>query len=307
MKSLAFMHRNDARGAVGDFSPVLSIFSHYEFGNTISPFLLLDHIGPGQLLPSSRRQGVNEHPHRGFETVTIVYAGEIEHRDSTGGGGIIQSGDVQWMTAAGGIVHRELFSEAFTQRGGRFEMVQLWVNLPAADKMGPAGYQNLTRATIPVVDLPDASGTAGGAAANPARGAVRVIAGEFNGIAGAARTHTRMSVLDVTLPAGQAATFNTEAGDTALVFLRSGRLQFTADTAQDGVLEEEGLAVMSSREAGFAVTAQEDSKFLVLTGEPLNEPINGHGPFVMNSYEEILQAYDDVKQGRLSRGATASS
>lgn len=305
MKSLAFMHRNDARGAVGDFSPVLSVFSHYDFGNTISPFLLLDHIGPGQLLPSSRRKGVNEHPHRGFETVTMVYAGEIEHQDSTGGGGVIETGDVQWMTAASGIVHRELFSEAFTQRGGRFEMVQLWVNLPAADKMGPAGYQSLTRATIPAVNLPDGSGTAGGPAGGSARGTVRVIAGQFNGISGPASTHTRMSVLDVELPAGQAATFDTEAGDTALVFLRSGRLQFTADAAQDGVLEEEGLAVMSSREAGFAVTALEDSQFLVLTGEPLNEPVNGHGPFVMNSYEEILQAYDDLKQGRLGQRASS--
>lgn len=295
MKSLAFLHRNDARGAVGDFSPVLSVFSHYEFGNTLSPFLLLDHIGPGQLLPSSLRKGVNEHPHRGFETVTIVYAGEIEHRDSTGGGGVIEPGDVQWMTAASGIVHRELFSEAFTQRGGRFEMIQLWVNLPAADKMGPAGYQNLTRATIPVVDLPDSSGTAGGV--------VRVIAGAFNGISGPARTHTRMSLLDVQLSAGQTVTFGTEAGDTALVFLRTGRLQFAADTTQDSVLEEEGLAVMSSREAGFAVTALENSRFLVLTGEPLNEPINGHGPFVMNHYEEILQAYDDLKQGRLGQRA----
>ncbi len=283
MKNLAFVQRNDARSAVGDFSPVLSVFSHYDFGNTISPFLLLDHIGPGRLLPSTRRKGVNDHPHRGFETVTIVYEGEIEHRDSTGGGGVIHAGDVQWMTAAAGIVHRELFSEAFSQRGGRFEMAQLWVNLPAADKMSPAGYQSLSSADIPRVELPAGAGF------------VRVIAGQFQDTSGPARTHTRMNVLDGQLGAGHELIFDTEAGDTALVFLLSGRLQF----APDEVLEEEGLAVMSSREAGFAMTALENSRFLVLTGAPLNEPINGHGPFVMNSYEEILQAYDDVKNGRL--------
>lgn len=286
MKTLAFVHRNDARAAVGDFSPVLSVFSHYELGNTISPFLLLDHIGPGHLLPSSRRGGVNAHPHRGFETVTIAYAGEIEHRDSNGGGGIIGAGDVQWMTAASGIVHQELFSEAFTQRGGRFEMIQLWVNLPAADKMGPPRYQNLASADIPVVVLPDAGGT------------VRVIAGEFGGRIGPAMTHTRMNVLDVQMSAGQTTTFVTEADDTALVFLRSGRLQFTSAEA---VLEEEGLAVMSSREAGFAVTALESSRLLVLTGARIDEPLNGHGPFIMNTYEEILQAYEDFKQGRLGQ------
>jgi len=290
MKSLAFMHRNDTRGAVGDFSPVLSIFSHYEFGNTLSPFLLLDHIGPGRLQPSSRRKGVDDHPHRGFETVTIVYAGEIEHRDSTGNGGIIKAGDVQWMTAAAGIVHQEFFSPAFTQEGGRFEMVQLWVNLPAADKMGAPGYQGLSGTQIPVVELAGEAGS------------VRVIAGQFNDTPGPARTHTRMSVLDVRLRAGQATTFNTEAGDTALVFLLSGRLQF----APDELLEADGMAVMSSNEADFAVTALEDSQFLVLTGEPLNEPINGHGPFVMNSYEEILQAYEDLKQGRLGQQSTYS-
>lgn len=283
MKSLAFMHRNDTRFAVGDFSPVLSVFSHYELGNTISPFLLLDHIGPGRLQPSSRRKGVHEHPHRGFETVTIVYAGEVEHRDSTGSGGIIRAGDVQWMTAAGGILHEEFFSEAFTQRGGRFEMVQLWVNLPARNKMDAPAYQSLASADIPTQVLPDGAGS------------VRVIAGHFADAAGPARTHTRMNILDVQMRAGHEVVFATAVGDTALVFLRSGRLQF----APDEQLEVDGMAVMSSREADFAVTALEDSHALVLTGAPINEPINGHGPFVMNTYEEVLQAFEDLKQGRL--------
>ncbi|MDF2446060.1 MAG: pirin [Moraxellaceae bacterium] len=283
MKHLAFVHRNDTRFAVGDFSPVLSVFSHLELGSTVSPFLLLDHIGPGRLLPSTRRQGVNEHPHRGFETVTLVYAGEIEHRDSTGGGGVIGAGDVQWMTAAAGVVHRELFSEAFTQRGGRFEMIQLWVNLPAADKLGAPRYQSLARAAIPVVTLADGESR------------VRVIAGTFADRQGPALTHTRMNVLDVELAAGGQLEVATEDGDTALVYLRSGRLQF----APEEPLEEQGLAVLSNAGNGFPVTAMERSRLLVLTGARIDEPINGHGPFVMNSYEEILQAYEDVRNGTL--------
>ncbi len=279
MKTLAFTHRNDTRFAVGDFSPVLSVFSHYELGNTVSPFLLLDHIGPGQLRASSRRKGVNEHPHRGFETVTIVYAGEIEHRDSSGGGGVIHAGDVQWMTAAKGIVHQEFFSKAFTQQGGRFEMIQLWVNLPAADKMKAPAYQSLASQDIPVFELPDAAGT------------VRVIAGHFQNLSGPAKTHTHMNVLDAQIHAGHEVIFNVDAGHTTLIFLRSGRLAF----AENELLEEQGMAVMSSREADFKVHALENSQLLVLTGEPIQEPINAHGPFVMNSYEEILQAYEDFK------------
>lgn len=283
MKHLAFVQRNDSRSAVGDFSPVVSVLSYYDLGSTVSPFLLLDHIGPGRLLPSTRRKGVNEHPHRGFETVTIVYAGEIEHRDSTGSGGIIGTGDVQWMTAAAGIVHSELFSEAFTREGGPFEMIQLWVNLPARDKTGMPGYQSLTKAAIPLLDLPGQAGS------------VRVIAGQFNGVSGPAHTHTRMNVLDVVLDAGHTATFPTEEGDTALAYLLSGQLRLTPDD----VMDEQGLAVMSQQGSGFRVTATAKSRLLILTGARIDEPLNGHGPFVMNSHEEILQAYDDFTHGRL--------
>lgn len=282
MKTLAFIHRNDTHFAVGDFSPVLSVFSHYELGNTISPFLLLDHIGPGRLQPLSQRKGVSDHPHRGFETVTIVYKGEIAHKDSKGGGGIIRAGDVQWMTAAAGIVHQEFFSEAFREQGGAFEMIQLWVNLPAKDKLSTPGYQSLTSDLIPTVELPNGIGS------------VRVIAGQFNGISGPAKTHTRINILDVRMRAGKTAVFNAEAGDTALLYLVSGQLQF--ETEQ---MEAAGLAVMSSREADFSVETIADSHFLVLTGEPLNEPIFGRGPFIMNSYEEILQAFEDSKNGKL--------
>lgn len=282
MKTLAFIHRNDTHFAVGDFSPVLSVFSHYELGNTISPFLLLDHIGPGNLQPLSQRKGVSDHPHRGFETVTIVYKGEIAHKDSKGGGGIVRAGDVQWMTAAAGIVHQEFFSEEFRKKGGAFEMIQLWVNLPAKDKLSTPGYQSLTSDLIPTVKMPNDIGS------------VRVIAGQFNGQSGPAKTHTRMNILDVRMRAGQTAVFNVEAGDTALVYLLSGQLQF--DTEH---MEAAGLAVMSSREADFTANTIADSHFLVLTGEPLNEPIFGRGPFIMNTYEEILQAFEDSKNGKL--------
>jgi redox-sensitive bicupin YhaK (pirin superfamily) len=283
MKSLAFIHRNDSRFAVGDFYPVLSIFSYHELGNTTSPFLLLDHLGPGTLKPTPRRGGVNDHPHRGFETVTIVFAGEVEHTDSTGGGGIIGTGDVQWMTAGAGIIHRELFSEQFSRAGGYFEMIQLWVNLPAADKMTPAKYQSLTSDMIPQISLPDSAGT------------VRVIAGEFNSTIGPAQTHLPITVLDVQLVAGHRVTFPARSGDTTLVYLRSGRIQFAEG---DEILEEQGMAVMSSREADFELTALKDCQLLILVGEPLNEPISGRGPFVMNTYEEILQGYEDLKSGQ---------
>ena len=284
MKTLAFVHSNNTRSAVGDFSPVLSVFSHHELGNTVSPFLLLDYIGPGRLLPTTRQGGVDWHPHRGFETVTLVFSGELEHRDSTGSGGLIGPGDVQWMTAASGIVHKEVFSTGFARQGGRFEMIQLWVNLPAADKMSAPGYQSLTAGMIPVVDLADGAGSA------------RVIAGSLAGVTGPARTHTRMNVFDVRLRAGGTTTLTAAAGDTALVFLMSGRLQLAE---ADSALEEDSLAVLSSREADITLDALADSHFLVLTGEPLHEPISAHGFFVMNHYDEILQAYEDAKNGRL--------
>lgn len=283
MKTLAFTHRDDTRFAVGAFSPVLSVFSYRELGQTVSPFLLLDHLGPGRLLPGRRPAGVNAHPHRGFETVTLVYRGEIAHQDSQGGGGLIGPGDVQWMTAGRGLVHEERFSEAFSRSGGPFELIQLWVNLPARHKLVPARYQHLRAADIPVCTL------AGGAVT------VRVIAGHFGGRQGPAQTHTRVGLLAVELPAGQSLTVPVPAGDTAAVYLLSGRLQLTAETT----LEAQGLAVYERQPPDLPLQAVGDSRLLVLTGEPIDEPIFGQGPFVMNHFEEVLQAFEDVKQGRL--------
>lgn len=283
MKTLAFIHRNDTIFSVGDFHPVKTIFSHHELGNTVSPFLLLDHLGPGILKPTNLSKGVSEHPHRGFETVTMMFKGELEHRDSSGGGGIIAEGDVQWMTAASGVIHKEVFSEAFSKQGGAFEIVQLWVNLPAKDKLNPARYQSLKKADIPVIGLENDAGT------------VRVIAGEYAGRQGIAETHTPITVLDIDLKAGQTAIFPANEGDSTLIYLRTGKLQFSPE---DEKLDDQALAVMSSHGEQVQVTAVRDSKFLLLSARPLNEPINAKGFFVMNTYTEILQAYDDLKNNR---------
>lgn len=283
MKSLAFIHRNDTRFAIGDFYPALSVFSYHELGNTTSPFLLLDHLGPGKLEPKSKKKGVNEHPHRGFETVTFVFAGELQHKDSTGGGGLIKRGDVQWMTAASGIQHIEQFSSEFRESGGPFEMVQLWVNLPAKDKMSAPRYQSLLNENIPKIILDDQASY------------IRVVAGELNQTTGIAKTFTAMNVFDIHLVKDQQITLPAAEGATTLIYLRKGKVQFSSDEES---LEEQAMAVMSSLGTGVQINALENCDLLFLSAQPLNEPINGQGPFVMNSYDEILQAYDDIKTGK---------
>lgn len=286
MKSLAFIHRNDTRFAIGDFYPALSVFSYQELGNTTSPFLLLDHLGPGRLAPKSNKKGVDQHPHRGFETVTFVFSGELEHQDSIGNGGVIQEGDVQWMTAASGIQHTEHFSPAFRDRGGYFEMVQLWVNLPAKDKMSAPHYQSLSNNNIPKVLLENNAGY------------VRIVAGEFRTIEGIAQTFSPMNVLDVHLSKGSQLILPAQHGDSTLIYLRRGKLQFAVD---EDILEEQAMAVMSSFDNDVAITALENCDLLFLSAKPLHEPINGHGFFVMNNYEEILQAYEDLKTGNFGK------
>ncbi|WP_333663431.1 pirin family protein [Acinetobacter sp.] len=286
MKSLAFLHRNDTRFAIGDFYPALSVFSYHELGNTTSPFLLLDHLGPGRLAPKSNKKGVNQHPHRGFETVTLVFAGELQHQDSTGAGGIIKAGDVQWMTAASGVEHIEQFSPEFRERGGNFEMVQLWVNLPAKDKMLAPRYQGLADHAIPKILLENDAGY------------VRVIAGGFQNTQEVAQTFTPMNVLDLHLKKGHQMILPAGQGDTTLIYLRRGKVRFATD---EDLLEEQGMAVMSALGTDVEITALENCDILFLSAQPLHEPINGHGPFVMNTYDEILQAYDDIKTGRFGK------
>jgi hypothetical protein len=270
---------------VGDGFPVRSLFSYESHGKALSPFLLLDYAGPKQFAPAPRRRGVAAHPHRGFETVTIVYQGEVDHRDSTGAGGHIGPGDVQWMTAASGIMHEEFHSEAFTRQGGMLEMVQLWVNLPARDKMADPRYQTLLDTDIPKVALDDGAGT------------VRVIAGELQGHRGPARTFTPMDVWDIRLSQGGRTQFVLPEGSTlALVLLRGTLL-----VNDSRIAGEAQVAVFARAGTRIAIEAKSDATLLLLSGEPIDEPIVGQGPFVMNSQTEIAKAIADFSNGRFGR------
>ena len=285
MKKISGLYSAPRPHWVGDGFPVRSLFSYNTHGRQLSPFLLLDHAGPAEFAPASTPRGVGQHPHRGFETVTIVYDGEVAHRDSTGAGGEIGPGDVQWMTAASGILHEEFHSEAFTRRGGRLEMVQLWVNLPASDKMAAPGYQNITNADIPVVPLASEAGT------------VRVIAGEFGGQRGPARTHTPMDVWDLRLTRDRNATLDFAEGHTVAMVVLRGTVLFNGSQ-----VAREGQMVLFDRSAGqVELEANADATVLVLAGEPIDEPIAGYGPFVMNTQEELAQAMDDFRSGRFGR------
>lgn len=282
MKKLLGIYSAPRPHWVGDGFPVRSLFSYASHGRQLSPFLLLDYAGPAEFAPATHQRGVGVHPHRGFETVTIVYQGEVDHRDSTGAGGHIGPGDVQWMTAAGGILHEEFHSEAFTRNGGALEMVQLWVNLPAAHKMDAPRYQTLLKRDIPTVELPDAAGR------------VRVIAGEYENGRGPAQTFTPMNVWDVRLQQGRSATFDVAEGHTSALVVLRGSVRVNGDNA----MRDAELAAFARAGTRIVIEADSDAVLLLLSGEPINEPIVGHGPFVMNSREEILQAIADFESGR---------
>lgn len=270
---------------VGDGFPVRSLFSYQSHGQPLSPFLLLDYAGPHTFPADGARRGVGEHPHRGFETVTLVYAGEVEHRDSTGKGGVIGPGDVQWMTAGAGILHEEFHSAEFARRGGELKMVQLWVNLPAKDKMTAPGYQSISSSNISTVVLPDDSGE------------LRVIAGRYGDTSGPAKTFSPMNVWDMRLNQGHDVTFTLPEGwSTALVVL-NGSIEVNGTTSAS----EAQLVVLSQSGSSLHLRANGDASVLLLAGEPLNEPIVGYGPFVMNEKSEIAQAISDFNSGRFGQ------
>lgn len=281
MKTLAGIVRDADPHWVGNGFPVRTLFSYQPNAARVSPFLLLDYAGPAAFEPSGEPRGVGEHPHRGFETVTIVYQGELEHRDSAGNSGKIGPGDVQWMTAASGVVHEEWHERGFARKGGVLEMVQLWVNLPAKDKMSPPGYQEILDRQIPRVPLGDGS-------------SVRVIAGEFGGAKGPARTFTPITVLDLRLAAGDEAEIPVPDGDNALVLVLNGKVAVGGESV--GRAE---LAAFDRAGDGIAIKAEEDSTLLVLAGTPIDEPVFGQGPFVMNTPEEIVRAIRDYREGRM--------
>ncbi len=285
MKSILGVYSPPPRHWVGDGFPVRSMFSYNSHGRQVSPFLLLDHADPMQFAPAERPRGVGEHPHRGFETVTIVYDGEVEHKDSTGAGGRIGPGDVQWMTAGAGIVHEEFHSHEFTRNGGTLEMVQLWVNLPAEHKMTRPSYQTLLDADIPAVELPDGAGQ------------LRVIAGEFEGHRGPARTFTPMHVWDLRLNRDGKTRLDLPDGWNAMLVVLHGTVQVNnAEIAREGQ-----LVLLDAEREAVLVESNNDSTVLVLSGQPIDEPIVGHGPFVMNTTEQIHQAIRDYSQGRFGR------
>ena len=278
-------HSAPDRHWVGDGFPVHGMFGYNGDTKRISPFLLLDYGAPIHFEPTAKRRGVGAHPHRGFETVTIVYDGEVEHRDSTGSGGVIGPGDVQWMTAGGGILHEEFHSSAYAKSGGPFEMAQLWVNLPAKDKMTAPGYQAITNAQIPAVPLPGDAGT------------VRVIAGEYAGTKGPARTFTPMNVWDVRVKGGKTVDLSQAEGWTVQVVVMAGTVQVNGET----ILREKQMATLSTEGGGVTIEANNDAKVLLLAGEPIDEPVVGYGPFVMNTREEIAKAVDDFNAGKFGR------
>jgi redox-sensitive bicupin YhaK (pirin superfamily) len=284
MKKVIRKHSAPNRHWVGDGFPVHGMFGYN--GPEVqerSPFLMMDYAAPTYFEPNpNHRRGVGQHPHRGFETVTIVYEGEVEHLDSTGNGGIIGRGDVQWMTAGAGILHEEFHSTEYSKRGGDFEMVQLWVNLPKSAKGADAGYQGITDADIPAVKT-DAGHT------------VRVIAGAFADAKGPATTFSPMNVLDVRMVPGQLSMPQPE-GWTTLVLVLDGSATVNGET-----IDAKEMLTLSTQGEAVDIQTTVNAKLLLLSGEPIDEPVVGYGPFVMNSQAEIAEAIRDFNAGKFGR------
>jgi hypothetical protein len=282
-KDVGGIYQPGSSHMVGDGFPVRNLFPSNELDREVSPFLMLDYAGPQYFTPTDHPRGVGEHPHRGFETVTIVYEGVVAHRDSVGNAGVIGPGDVQWMTAASGIVHEEFHEKEFAKKGGTLHAVQLWVNLPKASKMSAPGYQTILNADIPSVDLE------GGA------GRLRVIAGSFLGHKGPAHTFTPILLYDIQLNAGHRVQLGMPTGHNTSIFVLQGRASVNGSRKAG----EAELIVCKRNGSQVTVEAQEDSRLLVMSGEPIEEPIARYGPFVMNTREELIQAAQDYQAGKM--------
>jgi redox-sensitive bicupin YhaK (pirin superfamily) len=282
-KDVRGVYQAGSQHMVGDGFPVRNMIPGAGVDEQLSPFLLLDYLGPQQFPPTNRRLGVGEHPHRGFETVTIMYHGKVAHRDSTGSGGVIGPGDVQWMTAASGIVHEELHEKEFAERGGLLEGIQLWVNLPKAVKMSPPRYQTLVSSAIPTVELD------GGA------GSLRVIAGEFHGTKGPAKTFSPVHLYDLRLRAGHRIDLPLPEGFNSSLFVLHGEV--TLNGAHEA--REVEIALLKQEGERVSIEAKQDTTVLVLSGKPIAEPIARYGPFVMNTRDELIQAVQDYQAGKM--------
>jgi len=267
---------------VGDGFRVFPLFADLAFREEVSPFLMLDYAAPHVFPPRETPPGVGAHPHRGFETVTVVYDGEIEHRDSAGNAGTIGPGDVQWMTAGAGLLHEEFHSREQSKRGGLVSMAQLWVNLPAKNKSTPPAYQTILKEQIPLVDL--------------VGGSLRVIAGAYAGAKGPARLFSDLHVWDVELKEGSAVQLDVTSGDTAMIALFSGAI----DVAEHKIAQP-GLLMFATEGESLVFRVDSKAKMLVLSGKPIGEPIAAQGPFVMNTQSEIHQAIADFRAGKMGR------
>ena len=289
MKELTRVLPSASTHWVGDGFPVRTLVSIERDAVQASPFLMLDYAGPHRFAPGDTPRGVGAHPHRGFETVTIVYQGEVAHRDTAGNSGVIGPGDVQWMTAGAGVLHEEFHSQSFTEAGGVLEMAQLWVNLPARDKRCAPAYQAIVSAQIPTSALGDDAGE------------VRVIAGQYAGAQGPALTHTPMNVWDVKLNAERSAAFDFPDGWTAMLVVLRGQV-----VVGDRHIDAPQTAHFSRPGTTITMHSQADCQLLLLSGAPLDEPIAHYGPFVMNTRQELLEAVEAFNRGDFLADRAAS-
>lgn len=276
-KKIISINKPRAPHFVGDGFRVHNFIPQAASRERLDPFLLLDYNSPYTFPPSTAKRGVGVHPHRGFETVTIAYKGSVSHHDSAGGGGTIQAGDVQWMTAGSGILHKEYHSEDFSNSGGDFQMVQLWVNLPAAHKMTAPRYQTLKNDQLSRVNYADAE--------------VEVIAGQVMDVEGPAKTFSPVELYNVRLRSGGSIDLTMKYAGFILVI--EGEISIEGET-----VPRDHFVVLGEEGEEFRVSASQDAIVLVGSGAPINEPIVAHGPFVMNSKEEIMQAFQDFNLGK---------
>ncbi|MCS6296286.1 MAG: pirin family protein [Nitrospira sp.] len=282
-KELVGVYQAGSHHMVGDGFPVRNMIPGAGVEEQLSPFLMLDYMGPEEFPPTTSRLGVGEHPHRGFETVTIMYHGKVAHRDSTGSGGVIGPGDVQWMTAASGVVHEELHEKEFAEKGGLLEGVQLWVNLPKAFKMAAPRYQTLLSSEIPAVNIGEGAGR------------LRVIAGEFRGVTGPAKTFSPVHLYDLHLAAGHRIELDLPEGFNSSLFVLHGQVLVNGSQT----VGEVEIGLFGQRGERVVLEAKQDATMLVLSGEPIAEPVARYGPFVMNTRDEIIQAVQDYQAGKM--------
>ena len=284
LKKIKYTYTSDQKHWVGDGFHVYGLLRpSEELNKFISPFIMLDYASPKAFSITDQRRGVGEHPHRGIETVTFAYQGEVEHRDSSGGGGVIKPGDVQWMTAGKGIVHDEFHSEDFSKKGGVFEMVQLWINLPKKHKMTEPNYQEIDRETIPTISLGD-------------KIKLRVIAGSFKETIGPSSTFTKINLYDIISKENKSVSFKFDNGSNTVILIMSGKLK-----VENKNFKDKDILIFEREGSQIDIKVSDNFKGLVLNGEPINEPIVAHGPFVMNTKEEIHQAFFDYQNGKMGK------